>query len=345
MLYVTHQKILEEIITQGTPAYASRVRLTLQDVDEYATEQDAGRHFAVRAMVADQYTLPNSAAGTGYATNATMALVTRKGVQITEHTATKDLTWATYPGQKNVDTLTIGGVVKDEEYLTIGSRVYEFDSGYGLGECTITIAAPGVVTCTGHGLVTGNVVSFKTSGALPTGLTANTLYYVLASGLTADAFKVAATLNGTAITTTGTQSGIHTLKKQTFTSGRVPVSIGAYVTAQSDTLTVDTNPSIGDTMTVGTRTYAFVATGTANNAGEIAVGSDLATTQAAIVAAINGTDGWNVQNPLASCGAFATDIATIRARTAGAEAQIGAIATTETFAASARAFPALLRMP
>ena len=48
---------------------------------------------------------------------------------------------------------------------------------------TITIAAPGVVTWfTGtHGLVGGEIVTFTTTGALPTGITAGTSYYVLAA--------------------------------------------------------------------------------------------------------------------------------------------------------------------
>jgi hypothetical protein len=43
---------------------------------------------------------------------------------------------------------------------------------------TMTIASPCVVTWTGHGLVEGAPVIFTTSGALPTGITAGTTYYV-----------------------------------------------------------------------------------------------------------------------------------------------------------------------
>ena len=79
---------------------------------------------------------------------------------------------------------------------------------------TITIAAPGVVTWNGHGLVAGTPVVFTTTGALPTGLTAGTPYYVIAAGLTANTFSLAATAGGAAITTTGTQSGVHTATAQ-----------------------------------------------------------------------------------------------------------------------------------
>ncbi|NTG48575.1 hypothetical protein G6M04_14375 [Agrobacterium rhizogenes] len=73
---------------------------------------------------------------------------------------------------------------------------------------TMTIAAPGVVSWTAHGLIAGTPVKFTTTGALPTGLTAGTTYYVV--NPTTDAFSVAATPGGSAITTTGTQSGVHT---------------------------------------------------------------------------------------------------------------------------------------
>lgn len=76
---------------------------------------------------------------------------------------------------------------------------------------TITIASPGVVTWPNHGLTTDCVVKFTTTGALPTGLTAGTAYYVIP--LDANSFKVCTTAggkNGTAINTSGTQSGTHT---------------------------------------------------------------------------------------------------------------------------------------
>lgn len=75
---------------------------------------------------------------------------------------------------------------------------------------TMTIAAPGVVTWTNHELVPGDPISFSTTGALPTGVTAGTVYYVLATSITADTFRFAATPGGSAITTSGSQSGVHT---------------------------------------------------------------------------------------------------------------------------------------
>jgi predicted Zn-dependent protease len=98
---------------------------------------------------------------------------------------------------------------------------------------TVTIAAPGVFTDTAHGLSANAPVKFSTTGALPTGLTAGTTYYVKSP--TTDAYSVSSTPGGSAITTTGTQSGVHTRSTvpagttATF-NGRVygsPVSYGA----------------------------------------------------------------------------------------------------------------------
>lgn len=78
---------------------------------------------------------------------------------------------------------------------------------------TITIATPAVVTDTAHGRLTGDMVAFTTTGALPTGLVYGTAYYVVV--IDANNYSLAATranaLAGTPlIATSGTQSGVHT---------------------------------------------------------------------------------------------------------------------------------------
>jgi hypothetical protein len=80
---------------------------------------------------------------------------------------------------------------------------------------TMTIASPTVVTWTASNFTAGQPITFSTSGALPTGLVSNTLYYVSTTGLGANSFQIADTrahaLAGTnSINATGTQSGTHT---------------------------------------------------------------------------------------------------------------------------------------
>jgi hypothetical protein len=95
---------------------------------------------------------------------------------------------------------------------------------------TITIASPGVVTWNGHGLAADTPITFSTTGALPTGISAGTTYYVK-SPLT-NSFNVAASPGGAAINTSGTQSGTHTCTTsggvQTYTVRTPPVRISGF---------------------------------------------------------------------------------------------------------------------
>jgi microcystin-dependent protein len=82
------------------------------------------------------------------------------------------------------------------------------------GTVTITIASPAVVTLASHGFQTGDMIYLTTTGALPTGLSANTIYYVI--NVNSTTFRLATSAAnaaaGTAINTSGSQSGTHTLR-------------------------------------------------------------------------------------------------------------------------------------
>lgn len=60
-----------------------------------------------------------------------------------------------------------------------------------------------------HGLVAGDRVAFEAydAGALPTGLSASTLYHVIADGLTTDDFKVSTSAGGAAVDITAAGAG------------------------------------------------------------------------------------------------------------------------------------------
>jgi len=78
---------------------------------------------------------------------------------------------------------------------------------------TIDIATPALITWpTNHTFTLGDVVWFTTTGALPTGITAATPYYVQSAGLTATQFRISASLGGADVNTSGTQSGIQTCR-------------------------------------------------------------------------------------------------------------------------------------
>ncbi len=77
------------------------------------------------------------------------------------------------------------------------------------GAATVTIASPGVWSLNSHGLGNGDVIFVETTGALPTGLSADVPYFVVAAAT--NTFQVSATKGGAAINTSGSQSGTHTI--------------------------------------------------------------------------------------------------------------------------------------
>lgn len=91
---------------------------------------------------------------------------------------------------------------------------YAFKIEWGAGcvtEGVVTITPeddPAVVTWAGgHGLEAGSPIIFTPEGGdLPTGLSPDTVYYVIATGLTATTFSISATPGGAAIETTGAGS-------------------------------------------------------------------------------------------------------------------------------------------
>jgi len=72
-----------------------------------------------------------------------------------------------------------------------------------------------------HSLLAGDKVVFTTdSGAtVPCGLSLNTVYFVIASGLASDAFKVASTISGSELSVSGTASGQYYVAKPVNLSG------------------------------------------------------------------------------------------------------------------------------
>lgn len=92
---------------------------------------------------------------------------------------------------------------------------------------TITIASPAVVSYTASAISTGVAVFFTTTGTLPTGLSPNTNYYAIV--INANSFSLATSVAnahaGTAITTTGTQSGTHTCNVGIYMTNNTPIDL------------------------------------------------------------------------------------------------------------------------
>ena len=122
----------------------------------------------------------------------------------------KGLNYSTFAsGGTNIPEATTVDNIR-ASYLLTDARI----NGDDIQTFTVTIASPAVVTCNNHGLRNGDVVILTTTGALPTNLTASpstaaTPYFVI--NASTNTFNLSTTLNGTAINTSGSQSGTHTL--------------------------------------------------------------------------------------------------------------------------------------
>lgn len=123
----------------------------------------------------------------------TTAVATNKNVYVS---------WASGIGVNGLYNCTVASTDTTGLYIDI-------DYPYLSSTVTISIATPGVITWTGHGRVANDTIRITTTGALPTGLSASTTYYVK-TVLDANTFTVSASSGGTVIDTSGTQSGVHT---------------------------------------------------------------------------------------------------------------------------------------
>ena len=106
--------------------------------------------------------------------------------------------------------------------------------------------------------------------------------------------------------------------------------------AATGELTLEAQPTVGDTMTIGAVTYTFVAAEDFDAAGEIAIGSSLEHTQQNIRNAIEGDDGVNAEHPTVVIGEFVSNVAEIAAKVEGVAGD--AIVTTETFTSGDNSF-------
>lgn len=109
-----------------------------------------------------------------------------------------------FPGG-TAPTLSTGKLVSDELYYYVRS--------YSTSTVTVTSATPAVVTWTTHGLNSGNRVQFTNSGgALPTGISAATTYWVTV--INANTFNISTSLANaqaaTFVNTSDTGTGTHT---------------------------------------------------------------------------------------------------------------------------------------
>lgn len=181
------------------------------------------------------------------------------------------------PAAIGVNQLNVAGngVIVD----SVGNRVYVHNGvsathQYYVYDATIaptfvestitgTNANPGVFTLNAHGFLLNDPVLFKTTGTF-SGLTNNTIYF--ARDITPNTFNLSATSGGTAINTTGSQSGVHSIGRAFGTTGsnwvhktgNLPTLLGTLLSNNGENLAVPQHVSYASL--VGERCAAFGTT-------------------------------------------------------------------------------------
>jgi len=159
--------------------------------------------------------------GTGVSTFLATPSSANLAAALTDETGTGANVFATSP---TITTPRVIGVTSGSapnagdvgEFLTISCP-----SNGNTATVTMTIASPCVVTWTSNpffqasnSTAWGLPIVFTTTGALPTGITAGTTYWVIGTTVTANTFQIATSaanaIAGTAVNTSGSQSGVQT---------------------------------------------------------------------------------------------------------------------------------------
>lgn len=107
-------------------------------------------------------------------------------------------------GTKLFGAYAVYNVISANQYQVVAETAATYTNAQ---TATITNASPAVVTVT-TAPANGTVVKFSTTGALPTGITAGTKYFVKSA--TATTFQIALTPTGASINTSSAGSGVHT---------------------------------------------------------------------------------------------------------------------------------------
>lgn len=111
--------------------------------------------------------------------------------------------------------------------------VFPYGSTGQVVDGVATVSTADLFTSVAHGLTTDDRVFFSAIAGetLPTGISATTLYFVLASGLTTDAFKVSTTSGGSAldITAAGECAFFRTVPNTFASAGNLAIAANSLI--------------------------------------------------------------------------------------------------------------------
>lgn len=208
-------------------------------------------------------------------------------------------------------------------------------SAAAAGTVTVTIAAPAVVTFAAAPYLGSTANStcpivFTTSGALPTGIVSGTQYWSINSTLNgaATTFQIATSianaLAGTAITTTGSQSGTHTGTPGVVLTTATAKSYGAIQLTAGNWMLTGVSGYAGNGSTSVTQTVAGISS--ALDTIQTNVGKFTSVIKTAVLPANNSGDILSIPNyPISTASTIPYYGVSFSAFTLGTQSGFGAI--------------------
>jgi len=191
----------------GTVTTASGLSYTLSEKPASVAHESADSGVGVHGNSSKVFGVDTTEQSAG-GDNVTNVAVAGGGARYLEVPA---VTFSGGAGSSAAATASIaGGAVSAITVTNVGSA-YTSAPTVAIAKPRRTIPTTGITTGTdtiayvAHGLNAGDVLVYNNGGGTSaTGLTSGTTYYVIASGLTVDAFKVSATDGGSTVDITGT---------------------------------------------------------------------------------------------------------------------------------------------
>lgn len=220
-------------------AGASDASLTSKGIVEMATSAEIDAGTATGSTGAPLAISPDKLLASGFGTN----LVTASEKQFIQASPGMILPYVGVSAPTGF-LLCDGSSADNDTYPALAALILG-KYGYGTGTDFTAVAATDVITATGHGLSDGDRVFVDSTGTLPAGLSAHTLYYVISS--TTNTLKLSLTSGGSAVDITDTGSGTHTLYNNFLTPdlrGRSIIGMGTgtktatFVSRASNVITV-----------------------------------------------------------------------------------------------------------
>ena len=193
-------------VTLANPAVFARTghglsvdtELQLLTTGSLPTGLSTGTSYYVASTTSDTFRLSTmEATQTFTSTIASPAVLTRSSHGLSTGTAITLTTTGSLPT----------GLSTNTDYYVAGvpsSSTFRLSASIG-STASISNTNPTVVTNNGHGLSAGSPVEFVSTGSLPSGVSAGTVYYVATSGLGSDSFRLSPT-NSTPVVTITTGS-------------------------------------------------------------------------------------------------------------------------------------------